>query len=285
MLEKIKTIEIKNPPSLYERIYDQLYKSIAGCCDWTVCFKRIFNRKEFEGMITLYPNPDSINFNEPNIIPSSIEFDEELREKVADAELKEIFLWFYDARVYTLQFCILRIFFACINWLIILILNEFGLMTWVYETIVDWLDLILYVLAYRVVELFMKDWASKILEVQEVYISKINCLFCCVSFLNTTLLYFYQPNWKCFCLQWLAVYAFVQQYALNILFAVLQLIGFTVVEMTPTISENTWNILFTAYNDVTPYSNKWQYFFVCIEMFVITVIMYIKYDPRDWEVV
>ena len=38
-----------------------------------------------------------------------------------------------------------------------------------------------------------------------------------------------------------------------------------------------------AFNEVEPYSNTWQYFFVCVEMFVVTCVQYIKYPTEEWE--
>ena len=134
--------------SVYEGTTDSIYRSLASSCDWSACYFQLLGLSDIKDLYPK-PDPDMKKRNESKYIAKE---------------------WFYDARVYTLQFCILRISLAWFCWFIDLILLNLDLndLDNMFETFISCFELFIYVLAYWVVEHFMKDYAKKILEVQEV---------------------------------------------------------------------------------------------------------------------
>ena len=143
---------------MYEHTTECIYKYLACICDWTACLSMLPCYSGFAEISALYPKP----VNEDRIME-----------------------WFYDARVYTLQFCILRISLAvfCLFLNSILYALNLNKIAFYADSFFECIELLIYVLAYWVIEHFMKDAALVMLEVQEV-VTFAFCYVCsCFVFL------------------------------------------------------------------------------------------------------
>lgn len=148
--------------------------------------------------------------------------------------------WFHCVHIYSKQFYVLRISLAVLHFIVfqlctvfdvIYLQNNFGILFETFEAIIM-------TFAFWAVEHFMVEGANEILELNE-------------------------PFWKCFSINFLVTYVFIQQIVLQIGVFIFDYFG----------------------NPVGCTSDQLQYFLVCVEMFAISVLQLNYYTVKEWEVV
>jgi hypothetical protein len=215
----------------FNRKVVEFFHSISNCSSLGIEVQDNAQRNFDESLKDLYSESDA-----EGVVKNKADNDDSISEE----DVKKAARWLHCVHVYSKQFYVLRISLAVLHFVVFQLCNIFDA-TYLqnnFGILFETFEAVIMTFAFWAVEHFMADGANEILKLND-------------------------PFWKCFSINFLVTYVFIQQILLQI-----------------------GVFIFDSFGDpVGCTSDQLQYFLVCVEMFAISVLQMYIYTVKEWQIV